>query len=279
MASEKRIHRAKHDTENPYYIASRQTSQDKAISYDALGLLHYLLSKPDDWVIQPSDLEREKCKRNKVYVILKELIKSTYIERIYHYDDKHRVKMVEYIAHEMPLVKNPLPENQKVENQNLGNRHITEYRTEQSTEKTKSTDAPAPSDTPVKPVVFPKSLRGYDESHIRAYQQLYTADMKALVQAWHGGMFTSITEFTTKIGRMYIEVHKELVRLHKTSADYLTLANYTKKKEAWKDAPLVTDMLLYVTEYKTPAKPVNADLSKPIDFEPILKPQTEPVTS
>lgn len=78
MTSEKRIHRAKHDTENPYYIASRDTAQDKLISYDALGMLNYILSKPDDWVVQPSDLEREKCKRGKVYSILKVLIGLLY---------------------------------------------------------------------------------------------------------------------------------------------------------------------------------------------------------
>lgn len=136
MTSEKRIHRAKHDKENPYYVASRDTSQDKTLSYDALGMLHYILSKPDDWDVQPSDLEREKCKRNKVYAILKELISASYIERIYHRDEKQRVKMVEYIAHEKPLIEKPLPEKQKVEKPKVEKRHITEYREKQNKENT-----------------------------------------------------------------------------------------------------------------------------------------------
>lgn len=136
MASEKRIHRAKHDTENPYYIAARSTAQDKTVSYDALGMLHYVLSKPDDWIIQPSDLEREKCKRSKVYAILKELIKAKYVERIYHRDDKKRVTLVEYVAHELPIAEKLLVEKLEVEKQDIEKQHITEYREEHSTEST-----------------------------------------------------------------------------------------------------------------------------------------------
>lgn len=166
--SEKRIHRAKHDTENPYYIASRQTAQDKSITYDALGLLNYVLSKPDDWVIQPSDLEREKCKRGKVYSILKELIKSGYIERVYHRDDKQRIVMVEYVAHEMPVIEKPLPENPEMGKQYMGKQHTTEYRGTQSTEHTKESNtasddaatqpiATAIKETPAQPNQSPQS--------------------------------------------------------------------------------------------------------------------------
>lgn len=140
MTSEKRIHRAKHDTENPYYIASRDTAQDKLISYDALGMLNYILSKPDDWIVQPADLEREKCKRGKVYSILKELIGSNYIERIYHRDEKKRVVMVEYVAHERPFIEKPFPEKPKVAKPKMGKQHSTEYRGPQSTEKKQSTE-------------------------------------------------------------------------------------------------------------------------------------------
>lgn len=138
-----KIRRAKHDKENPYYMASRATSQDKALSYEALGILHYVLSKPDDWEIQPTDLERKDCGRNRVYRLLNELIASNYIERIYNRDKKGRVQSVEYVAHETPHAEKPLPENQEMEKQEVENpemekRHITEYREEHKTEKTVS---------------------------------------------------------------------------------------------------------------------------------------------
>lgn len=67
------IIRATHDKEHPYFMIVRGVAQNKAISYEALGLLTYLLSKPDDWKIVPEDLKRVGCGRDKVYKLLKEL--------------------------------------------------------------------------------------------------------------------------------------------------------------------------------------------------------------
>ncbi len=138
-----KIRRAKHDKENPYYMASRATAQDKTISYESLGLLNYILSKPDDWIIQPTDLEREGCKRNRVYRLLNELIEHQYIERIYERNAKGRILSVDYVAHENPLATSPLPafqemENQEVENPEMEKRHITENRKEHKKEKNPS---------------------------------------------------------------------------------------------------------------------------------------------
>lgn len=183
MTSEKRIHRAKHDTENPYYIASRDTAQDKAISYDALGMLNYILSKPDDWDVQPTDLEREKCKRGKVYSILKELISNNYIERIYHRDDKQRVVMVEYVAHERPFIEKPLPEKPEVEKPDMGKQHITKNRTVQSTEKKQSTEKSTTAT--LHPLIqIWISIRGIDAVNIGApvYTKYDTASAKRMAK-------------------------------------------------------------------------------------------------
>jgi hypothetical protein len=139
-----KIRRAKHDKENPYYMARRATSQDRALSYEALGILHYILSKPDDWNIQPTDLERVGCKRNRVYRLLNELIDRQYMERIYERDAKGRVLSVEYVAHEKPLADSPLPaiqemDIQEVDNPEMEKRHITEDREEHKKENTQTT--------------------------------------------------------------------------------------------------------------------------------------------
>lgn len=99
------------------------------------------------------------------------------------------------------------------------------------------------------PIKFPSNVKAYTATHIEAYQKAHTDEMTALIKAWAGDMYSSATEFGLKVGRMYIEVHQELVRLKKPCAEYEALANYTKKKDAWKDTHFVTDMLLYVTEY------------------------------
>lgn len=140
-----KIRRAKHDKENPYYMASRATAQDKNITYEALGLLNYILSKPDDWEIQPTDLEREGCGRNRVYRLLNELINRNYIERLYTRDKKGRVRSVDYVAHETPYVEKPLPENQEMDNQDMEkqemeNGHITYKREEQKKESSRKRD-------------------------------------------------------------------------------------------------------------------------------------------
>lgn len=105
MASERpiTIKRAKHDHDNPYYMMTRATSQDKTISYNASGVLNYLLSKPDDWEVIPSDLQREQCGRDKVYTILRELIRTGYMRHVTIRDERSRIKERYYELSERPL--------------------------------------------------------------------------------------------------------------------------------------------------------------------------------
>lgn len=53
------IIRAEHG-EQPYFMLLRTVAQNTALSYEALGLLVYLLSKPNDWQVHPSTLTRER---------------------------------------------------------------------------------------------------------------------------------------------------------------------------------------------------------------------------
>lgn len=75
------IRRSKHDRENPYMMLIRATAQNKQLSYDALGMLTYILSKPDDWKVKAHDLERECCGRDKARNILNELVRKGYAWR------------------------------------------------------------------------------------------------------------------------------------------------------------------------------------------------------
>lgn len=68
------IIRCPHDDDaHPYVRVARPTAQNKALSYEALGMLTYLLSQTDDWVVVVDDLIRAGCRRNRVYSLLKEL--------------------------------------------------------------------------------------------------------------------------------------------------------------------------------------------------------------
>jgi hypothetical protein len=135
MAKDKpiRIRRAEHSAENRYFLHSREQAQDRGISYEASGLLSYLLSKPSDWVVQPKDLQRKKAGRDKVYGLLNELIAARYLLREIIKDDRQVVRGVDYTVFEEPY---PLPENPDTGAPDTENTDSTEYIEEQSTDST-----------------------------------------------------------------------------------------------------------------------------------------------
>lgn len=50
------IIRTVHDKNNPYFMLNRSAAEDKRLSYKAVGIHTYLMSKPDDWTIRETDL-------------------------------------------------------------------------------------------------------------------------------------------------------------------------------------------------------------------------------
>ncbi len=123
------IHRAARDEQHPYFMLRRATAQDTTLSFEARGMLAYILSKPDDWKVQPTDLQ-QNCSKNIVYRILKELKDHGYINLTQTRDENNKIISWDYAIHEEPLLKNkevvikaknkPLPRNQEVENPEIG---------------------------------------------------------------------------------------------------------------------------------------------------------------
>ena len=115
-------------------------------------------------------------------------------------------------------------------------------------------------------IKFPSNIKSYTAKHVEAYDKEHTAELKPLIHAWAGSMYSSLTEFSIKIAQLYIETHMELNRLHIPIEDYPTLIKYTRKKDAWKveqgGTLLVTAMLNYTTDYK-PKKIIQDDLVQP----------------
>ena len=130
------IYRAQRNDENPYFQFRRATAQDRALTFEARGMLAYILSKPDHWKVQPSDLEQQ-CKKSVVYRVLGELIKHGYIDRQQERDDKKKIIAWHYIVHEEPLPKKQEVALPEVENQDLGNQDIRDKRKEEKKEKKK----------------------------------------------------------------------------------------------------------------------------------------------
>lgn len=119
------LQRAEHNKANPYAQIRRDMLQDRDLSFEARGLLGYLLSKPNDWTIIISDLQ-QNCGRDKVRRVIKELIAAHYIkERTKIIDDKTK-RITGYTPHLIYEVKadnpeyNPLTEKPLTESQRTG---------------------------------------------------------------------------------------------------------------------------------------------------------------
>jgi hypothetical protein len=87
---------------------NRAVAQDRSMTWEARGMLAYLLSKPDDWRVTPADLEQQ-CGRERVKTILNELIEHGYATRSEEQpkDDKGRFSQVTYYIHETPVSAKP----------------------------------------------------------------------------------------------------------------------------------------------------------------------------
>ncbi len=99
--TQKTILRVEHNSSNPFMMLERALPKNKAMSYEALGMLVYLLSQPDDWEVMPVDLQREGCGRDKVYTILRELRALGHVTLKQPQVD-HRFTKPQYVVNERP---------------------------------------------------------------------------------------------------------------------------------------------------------------------------------
>lgn len=104
---------------NPFVMIDHRPLNDPNLSWQAKGMLAYLLSKPDNWTIIVADLEKRATNgRDSVKSILKELETKGYIERRRVRDEKTgRFSHMETIVYELPqkhLIE-PQAENPLVE--------------------------------------------------------------------------------------------------------------------------------------------------------------------
>jgi DnaD/phage-associated family protein len=93
---------------------TRGSFNDTELTWQAKGLLTYMLSSPNDWEFNMKDLQkRSQNGRDATYRIMKELIEAGYVTRVENRDGGKFGK-AEYIVHEMkqsPHTGNPYPEN------------------------------------------------------------------------------------------------------------------------------------------------------------------------
>ena len=87
-----------------YSIISNEILDDPRLSWKATGILIYLLSKPDNWVVHIKQLAKSKlCGVKAVYSGVKELRELGYIEHVFIREDSGKMIRGEYIVHEVPI--------------------------------------------------------------------------------------------------------------------------------------------------------------------------------
>ncbi len=98
------IIRVQKDKNNPYVIINKGFLNNKKMSWKAKGMLSYLLSLPDDWRINVSDLvNRSKDGEKATYSTIKELVENGYISKDQGREAGGAFGQVNYTVYESPL--------------------------------------------------------------------------------------------------------------------------------------------------------------------------------
>jgi len=101
------IRRAK-GKENPYAQISRESLQDKKLTWQETGMLAYLLSLPITWEINLQDLINRKVNgKQSTRTVLNGLIKKGYIQKTIKKNEKGQFVHHEYVVYEKSI--SPLP--------------------------------------------------------------------------------------------------------------------------------------------------------------------------
>ncbi len=92
-----------------FTVVPNQPIDDKGISYDALGLLTYLLSRPDNWTVWVEQLRsRGGIGRDKTRRLIRALCEAGYIVRRKVRDPETQVFVSdEYVVYDEPVTENP----------------------------------------------------------------------------------------------------------------------------------------------------------------------------
>ena len=98
------IYRTEHNKDNPYFMLNRAAIEDDRLSFKAIGILTYLLSKPDKWEVHEKDLvNRHTDGASAVRTGLRELADSGYFVKIQVRNDKNQITGWITEVHEIPI--------------------------------------------------------------------------------------------------------------------------------------------------------------------------------
>ena len=89
------ILRTNKNKDNPFVMIDKGVFEDSRISWAAKGLMGYLLSKPDGWIVRVGDLMNNgTAKRTALRHILRELERCGYMQRVRTRSEAGRIEWV-----------------------------------------------------------------------------------------------------------------------------------------------------------------------------------------
>lgn len=232
--NEPTIFRTPHNRDNPYFMMTRAAAQDRTLSFEARGMLGYLLSKPSNWRVSIEDL-KQQCGRDKVYTILKELIDARYIQRMTKQRPGWRSgTTVEYQVYETPF---HFPDFQDTENQDTDNPLLHNRDKKQNKEREREQTPPSAP------------------QHLAAMQRAMSPDLGAYLDAWregHGDHKPIALRGRSRTEAL--EDAEELVKMGATPQDvqdYTAQRKASNKSTAWKF--IIQDFHIFMAQKATQA--------------------------
>jgi len=160
----------RNEVSDNFSVLPNHLMNDERLSADELGLLVYLLSKPNDWRVQTSQLQaRFGIGRDKTKRIIRQLEQYGYIAKDLQRAERGQFAANRYIVSDSPLTENPLTDNPLTVNPSLTkNRDI---------QRTESTNNNTPS---VRKKYSVDDISLTDER--RAYAEKYGLDADELIE-------------------------------------------------------------------------------------------------
>lgn len=125
----KTIFRTEKNADNPFVMIDRRPIENPSLSWKAKGILAYLLSRPDNWIVRLEDLvNRSSDGPTAIRAAIKELKKLGHVTQKAEYENG-RIKQYVFTVHELPLgnlhAGNLKAENLNSENRTLNNTKLT----------------------------------------------------------------------------------------------------------------------------------------------------------
>jgi hypothetical protein len=113
-----------------FTVVPNEPINDEALTFEALGLLAYLLSRPDNWQVKVNQLRiRGGLGRDKAQALMRQLIDTGYVRRQSRAENSKQFKDWEYIVYDCPQLQKddakPEPENPVAADKSHNNRGVT----------------------------------------------------------------------------------------------------------------------------------------------------------